>query len=199
MKNIILFVATLVAAIATSAYKPADTENDLKQRLQTLSGTYADAKPYAYGQAWGQRVFTFNKGKWTLVFTLALDPELKMKVFEFRTIGNYKLQEKSVSVANTYNAVFYEDKKFVTVKTTDQNLINAFGFAPCQITPNIEKDISENGCSAWKSVKACPGDYDLLSLDDEGKLYFGERPADNDMCSPEKRPTTLTPPVVKVK
>ena len=196
MKNIILFFAIAVAVAATTAFKPAET---LKDKLESLSGTYADAKPYAYGQAWGQRVFTFNKGKWTLVFTLGLDPELKMKVFEFRTVGTYRLQEPSKIVANTYNAVFYEDKKFVTVKTTDQNLINAFGFAPCQMTPNVEKDISENGCSAWQSVKACPGDYDLLSLDSEGKLYFGERPADNNMCSPEKRPTQLSPPVVKVK
>ena len=196
MKNIILFFAIAVAVAATTAFKPAET---LKDKLESLSGTYADAKPYAYGQAWGQRVFTFNKGKWTLVFTLGLDPELKMKVFEFRTVGTYRLQEPSKIVANTYNAVFYEDKKFVTIKTTDQNLINAFGFAPCQMTPNVEKDISENGCSAWQSVKACPGDYDLLSLDSEGKLYFGERPADNNMCSPEKRPTKLTPPVVKVK
>ncbi|MCU0419262.1 MAG: hypothetical protein MUC38_06345 [Cyclobacteriaceae bacterium] len=196
MKTIILFLAIAVAAVATSAFKPADS---LKDKLETLSGTYADAQPYPYGQAWGQRVFTFNKGKWTLVFTLALDPELKMKVFEFRTVGTYKLQEKSAVVANTYNAVFYEDKKFVTVKTTDTNLINAFGFTPCQLTPHVEKDISENGCSAWKSVKVCPGDYDLLSLDREGNLYFGERPVDNDMCSPDKRPTKLTPPVVKQK
>jgi hypothetical protein len=196
MKTIILFFAIAVAAAGTTAFKPAET---LKGKLENLSGTYADAKPYAYGQAWGQRVFTFDKGKWTLVFTLGLDPELKMKVFEFRTVGTYRLLEPSQVVANTYHAVFYEDKKFVTVRTTDQNLINAFGFAPCQMTPNVEKDISDNGCAAWKSVKACPGDYDLLSLDKEGKLYFGARPADNDMCSPEKRPTQLTPPVVKQK
>jgi hypothetical protein len=44
-------------------------------------------------------------------------------------------------------------------------------------------------------VADCGTDHDLLSLDATG-LRFGARPADNDMCSPELRPTTLTSPVV---
>lgn len=194
-----LFSVMLLLALTGGLLALKYKEEPLKAKLEKLSGTYADATPYNYGKAWGKRVFTFDKGKWTLVFTLALDPNLQMPVFEFRTFGRYKLQEKSASVADTYNAIFYEDKKFITVKTTDENLIQAFGFKPCAITPNIEKDISETGCSAWKSVAACPGDHDLLSLDKNGNLYFGERPADNDMCTPEKRPTKLTPPVIKLK
>jgi hypothetical protein len=182
-------IATLLVAFTTS--------NNTKKKLQNLSGTYSDAQPYNYGKAWGNRVFTFNKGKWTLVFTLALDPEMKMQVFQFRTFGTYKVQEKSSKVANAYNALFLEEKKFVTLKTGDENLIKAFGFAPCNMTKDVEQDISAKGCSGWKSVADCPGDNDLLSLDKNGKLYFGNRPADNDMCSPEKRPTSLTPPVIK--
>ena len=168
-----------------------------KSKLQNLSGTYSDAKPYNYGKAWGNRVFTFNKGNWSLVFTLALDPEMKMQVFQFRTFGTYKVEEKSSKVTNAYNALFLEEKKFVTLKTTDENLIKAFGFAPCNMTKDVEQDISKKGCSGWKSVADCPGDNDLLSLDKEGKLYSGNSPADNDMCSPEKRPTSLTSAVIK--
>jgi hypothetical protein len=197
MKKSFFYISIMAASAIALAFTTTSDRN-LKTKLENLSGTYADAKPYAYGKAWGHRTFTFNNSKWTLNFTLALDPELKMKVFEFRTLGSYKVQEKSTTVPNTYDAIFFEDKKYVTIKTTDQNLINAFGFTPCQMKPNVEKDISENGCSGWKSVKDCPGDYDLVSIDYEGKLYFGERPVDNDMCSPEKRPTRLTPPVIKV-
>lgn len=197
MKKAIIYFAIVVTAALTFAFTNKNN-TDLKYKLEHLSGTYADAKPYNYGKAWGNRVFTFDKGKWTLVFTLSLDPEMKMQVFEFRTYGTYKLQEKS-SVTDTYNALFLEEKKFVTLKTNDKNLIEAFGFAPCNMVKDVEKDISENGCSGWKSVKDCAGDYDLLSLDKEGKLYFGDRPSDNDMCSPKKRPTKLTPPVTKSK
>ncbi len=197
MKKITSIIAIALFAIALTAF--TTTEKDLKYQLENLSGTYADAKPYAYGQAWGKRVFTFDKGKWTLLFTLALDPNMNMQVFQFRTFGTYQLQDKSNKVANTYNAVFYEEKKLLTLKTSDENLIKAFGFVPCNMTKDVEQDVSEQGCSGWKSVAACPGDYDLLSLDKEGKLYFGNRPADNDMCSPDKRPTSLTPPVTKMK
>lgn len=196
MKKAIFYAAVCTALIAAVAFTNTK-DNSLKYKLEHLKGTYADAKPYNYGKAWGNRIFTFDKGKWTLVFTLALDPEMKMQVFEFRTYGTYKLQEKSTKVPDTYNAVFYEEKKFITLKTDDKNLINAFGFAPCSLQKNKEQDISITGCAAWKPVKDCPGDFDLLSMDAQGKLYFGDRPADNDMCSPEKRPSKLTPPVVK--
>ncbi|MFN7115708.1 MAG: hypothetical protein ACK4TA_02860, partial [Saprospiraceae bacterium] len=134
-----------------------------------------------------------------LKFTLALDPELKNPVFVFRTYGNYEVLRKSKVVKNAYEAVFSEDKKFVTLKTDNQNLVNAFGFAACGLTLNVEKDISQVGCSAWKAVAICHQDHDLLALDESGKLYFGERPADNDMCTADKRPTKLTPPTVKVQ
>ncbi len=196
-KSISLIV--IIALVSVSFAFKSFSEKDLKSKLENLSGTYADAKPYAYGQAWGKRVFTFDKGKWTLLFTLSLDPEMKMQVFQFRTFGTYKLQGKSKIVAASYNALFYEEKKYLTLKTSNENLIKAFGFTSCSMSENVEIDVSEKGCSGWKSVTACPGDYDLLSLDKEGKLYFGNRPKDNDMCSPEKRPTSLTPPVVKVK
>ncbi|WP_111670989.1 hypothetical protein [Algoriphagus litoralis] len=195
-RNVSIVLLALLALAVVLSFK-SRTEN-LKSKLENLTGTYADPMPYPYGEAWGKRKFTFDKGKWTLVFTLSLDPDMKLKVFEFRTFGNYKLQRKSAMLPDTYEAVFYEEKKFVTLKTTDENLIHAFGFCPCNLSLDVEKDISLNGCSAWQSVKQCPGDYDLLSMDKEGKLYFGERPGDNDMCSPQRRPSKLSPAVVKL-
>ncbi len=171
----------------------------MKNDLETLSGTYQDLEPYVYGNAFGQRIFTFENGHWTLEFTLGLDPTLEKQVFQFRTYGSYTIEEASTLVENAYHAAFGEDKKFVTLKTDDPQMIAAFGFADCGLTPFVEKDISASGCASWKSVSACPVDYDLLSLDEDGLLYFGQRPADNDMCSADKRPTSLTPPVTKVQ
>jgi hypothetical protein len=198
MKKLLIYFATLLGILVGFAFA-FSPDKDIKTKLETLSGTYADAAPYAYGQAWGTRVFTFDKGKWTLLFTLALDPEMKVQVFQFRTFGTFDVKDRSTVVADTYNAVFFEDKKLLTLKTDDENLINAFGFAPCGLVRDVEADVSKKGCSGWKSVDECPADHDLLSLDSEGRLYFGNRPQDNDMCTPEKRPTSLTPPVIKVK
>lgn len=173
-------------------------EDTAKEQLQQLSGTYMDLEPYAYGEAFGQRIFTFGDGTWTLRFTLGLDPQLAQPVFEFRTYGTYEVLEPSAVVAEAYEALFLEEKKFLTLKTDNEQLATAFGLASCGLEPNVEKDISVEGCALWAAVAVCNEDHDLLSLDEEGLLYFGERPADNNMCTADRRPTALTPAVTKI-
>ncbi|MCU0695408.1 MAG: hypothetical protein MUC96_02635 [Myxococcaceae bacterium] len=168
-----------------------------QKRLSSLQGTYADAPTgYAYGQAFGHRTFTFENGKWTLRFTLALDPEFKVPVFDFRTRGSYQVLGPSSSVPGAYEADFTEDAKYLTLRTSDARLIEAFGFGACALTPNAEKDVSVEGCLGWKPVSVCPTDHDLLALTPEGGVRFGQRPQDNDLCTAEKRPVALTPAVL---
>lgn len=194
--SILFLLVPVFFSCSKGELSPLET---MKNELEHLSGTYKDIEPYPYGDAFGQRVFTFDEGNWTLEFTLGLDPNLENQVFQFRTYGSYTITEASSMVLNAYNAEFGEDKKFLTLKTDNPHLIKAFGFSACGLTPFKESDISETGCSLWKPVSECPIDYDLLSLDKNGLLYFGQRPPDNDMCSAEKRPTSLTPPVTKVQ
>ena len=68
--------------------------------------------------------------------------------------------------------------------------------ADCGLTANLEADISESGCAAWRPVADCGEDHDILALDGTG-LRFGVRPDDNDMCSAEKTPTALLPAVIR--
>lgn len=201
MQKIILFACIIaVAASAFTSINKSGSKKDMKLSLQNLSGTYKDPKPVDWGRGtYGTREFTFSKGKWTLNFILALDPEMKNQVFVFRTKGTYKVLDKSATVPNAFNALFLEDKKYVTLKTNDVQLAQGFGLAACGFTKDVEKDISVTGCSLWKPVKECNEDHDLLSLDKEGRLYFGVRPPDNNMCSADKRPTQLNVPVVKIK
>ncbi|GBF50358.1 hypothetical protein LPTSP4_18830 [Leptospira ryugenii] len=167
--------------------------------FNSLQGVYADPKPYAYGQTFGHRKFTFEKDRWSLDFTLSLDPQGNLPVFSFRTFGNYKVLAPSKLVPGAWEAIFYEDKKFVTLHTKQKELIDAFGFTPCSLEVGIEKDISATGCSAWAPVSVCNEDHDLLALTETGGIRFGERPRDNNMCKAENRPTSLTPSVEKVK
>lgn len=182
----------LAVALATAVFSQGS-----KKQLQTLSGTYTSLSAEDWGRGtFGTREFSFDKGKWTLRFTLALNPKMENKVFEFRTLGTYKVLGKAKNV-EAYEAIFYEDKKFVTLKTSNQELIKNFGLASCGLSTGVEKDISVEGCALWPSVKDCDEDHDLLALDADGQLYFGVRPADNNMCSSDKRPNKLLPPVTK--
>lgn len=192
---VLLFILTFGAAACQSN----QTSKLEINQLNALNGTYIDPIPYEYGQGvYGKREFTFKNGSWTLDFVLALDPKLNTKVFRFRTLGSYEILRPSANLPQAYEANFKEDKKFVTLLTQDKGLAQAFGLMSCSLAIGIEKDISKEGCSLWKSVKDCPIDHDLVKLDKDGKLYFGVRPKDNNMCKEEFRPTSLTQPTIRM-
>jgi hypothetical protein len=166
--------------------------------LSQLAGTYRSSAAEDWGRgSYGTREFGFNEGRWSLRFTLALDPQMRSKVFEFRTQGHYVVGAASKTVPGAFDALFTEDAKYVTLHTSDPQLAAAFGLAACGLQPGVESDISVAGCAVWKPVAVCREDHDLLALDAQGGLRFGVRPPDNDMCSAQKRPTALLPAVVK--
>lgn len=195
----IALCAALGSVSASLAH--ADTPPSLvpdKVPLQKLAGTFASIGAEDWGRgAFGHRAFAFDGGRWNLRFTLALDPGLQNKVFEFRTLGSYRVLRESKAVRGAFDALFLEDRKFVTLLTDNAELAKAFGLVECGLVPGVEKDISETGCARWKPVSVCREDHDLLALDTAGFLYFGVRPEDNDMCTPDKRPTRLIYPVAK--
>lgn len=189
----VAIASTLLAASGAHAEQPLSE----KATLESLSGTYVSPKVENWYGAYGTREFTFENGSWGLRFLLALDPEMKHPVFQFRTGGPYKIGLRSPAVPNAYEAVFYETAKYVTLLTNDLGLIQGFGLARCSLRPNVETDISATGCANWKPVSECGEDHDLLAIDPTGALYFGMRPKNNGMCTADKRPTALLGPVVK--
>lgn len=185
--------AVLAAAAATAL--SAEGFGD-RSDLEALSGTYASPAAEPWYGGFGTRRFTFEDGRWSLVFTHALDPAMQRGNFVFRTEGLYEIGAPSAAVPGAFEAVFHERAKYVTLLTDDAGLIQAFGFAGCGLRPHVEVDISATGCAAWKPVSVCGEDHDLLALGPDG-LHFGVRPADNDMCTPDRRPTALLPAVIR--
>jgi hypothetical protein len=187
------------ALLGLTVGEPAAAGPDLpdRARLEQLSGTWASPAPEPWYGAWGTREFTFDRGTWSLRFTLALDPAMAQPVFRFRTGGPYRLLERSTAAPAAFEAVFFEDTKHVTLLSTEPRLAAAFGLAACGLVPGQEADISAEGCARWKPVRDCREDHDLLGMDADGGLLFGVRPRDNDMCTADRRPTALLPPVVR--
>jgi len=153
--------------------------------------------PENWYRGYGTRTFRFADGKWELTFVYALDPAMTQVVFEFHTEGPYKVVGTSATVVGAFDTTFYEDAKAVTLRATDTKLVEAMGLGNCNLKLNVKTDISTSGCAGWKPVAECREDHDLLAIDAAGKLFFGVRPADNDMCTPDKRPTALLPAVIK--
>jgi hypothetical protein len=191
MRTAITLAAGIVIAFAASAR--AETAD--AAALSALSGTWESPAPEPWYGGWGTREFVFRDGTWSLIFTHALDPAMTLRTFQFRTGGGYAVGAPSETVPGAFRTVFAEDWKRVTLLTTDAGLTAAMGMAGCGLTPNLEADISATGCASWKPVSECGEDHDLLALDATG-LRFGVRPADNDLCTPDKTPVALLPAVV---
>lgn len=191
------WLAAACGAVASPTAESVPREALDRATLATLSGTWASPQPEVWYGAHGTREFRFDQGAWSLRFTLALDPDMKSGVFEFRTGGPYYIAQASKTVPGAFDAVFMEDRKFVTLKTADPALVQAFGLAGCGLEVGVEKDISAQGCASWRPVAVCREDHDLLALGPQGSLRFGVRPRDNDLWSAAKRPQALLPAVVK--
>ena len=191
MKHLLCTLAVSAACTAV----PALAGSPDAAALQALHGTYVSPTVEEWYGGFGTREFVFADGRWSLIFTHALDPQMTMRTFQFRTGGAYRVGEASQIVEGAYNTVFDEDWKHVTLLTDVPEIVAGMGMADCGLTVNLETDISGSGCAAWQPVAVCGEDHDLLALSNEG-LHFGQRPADNDMCTADKRPTALLPAVV---
>jgi hypothetical protein len=189
---ILAFTAALGVSIAAPS-AAADGFADAAT-LAALHGTFESTAPEPWYGGFGTREFVFADGQWSLIFTHALDPDMTMRTFQFRTGGGYRVTGPSAAVPGAFEATFDEDWKHLTLLTAEPEVIAGLGMAGCGLTVNLEADISATGCAAWAPVAVCGQDHDLLAMDEAG-LYFGQRPMDNDMCTPDRRPTALLMPV----
>ncbi|CAN5857227.1 hypothetical protein BH24ACI1_BH24ACI1_18780 [soil metagenome] len=88
------------------------------------------------------------------------------------------------------------NKKNLTLLTDEISVIRRFNLADCNLIKGKEKDILDTGCSFLTPVNDCPQEYDLVRIDGNN-LQLGARPADRNMCSEEKRPKSLSLPLIK--
>ncbi len=193
----ILLAALCAAALCPLAARAETPSPADAAALAELRGTYVSPTVESWYGGYGMREFVFADGTWQLIFTHALDPQMVLRTFQFRTGGDYRVGAAHPTLPATYQADFDEDWKHLTLLTTDPQVIVGMGLADCALTANLETDISAKGCGPWPAVAECGTDHDLLALDATG-LRFGQRPADNNMCSPDRRPDALLSPVVAV-
>ncbi|MFN3225626.1 MAG: hypothetical protein ACE360_05185 [Hyphomicrobiales bacterium] len=188
-----IFRTTLLATAALACAGTALAQDFApREDLEAVHGTYRSAEPEEWYGAYGTREFTFADGRWQLIFTHALDRDMTMRTFQFRTGGPFEIRELSETVDGAFHGVFHENWKHVTLLTDNPEIVAAMGMADCDLTYNLETDISLTGCGHWLPVAECGEDHDLFAMDEAG-VYFGVRPRDNNMCTPDRTPTALLP------
>jgi hypothetical protein len=138
--------------------------------------------------------FDIAKSTWGVDYTVFADSACSTKFITVRIEGPYELGAASRSVAGAFDAKFGFTKKTVTphLAAAADFLASANGCGTSGFTAGQAKDISAAGCAGLgqQPIAACSADYDIAKLEGD-VLTFGSRPADNNMCSPDKRPTSL--------
>lgn len=183
----------LIATFPASALK-----NSTVSAMQNqLLGKWKSAAAEQVGNVgFRTREFTFTTDRWLIEVVFYSDKELTKPLFSFVGEGHYTLAENSMILPGATNAAFFFDKKLLTMLTDDSVTIKQFKFDDCNLTRNIAKDISANGCSNFTSVAVCGQEYDIVNIERD-TLRLGARPADGNLCSAEKRPKNLGQPLVK--
>ena len=188
MKKTLLTLAITIGIAAATLGAPALAKST---PAKGTDGNWISSKSdHAGNNTFSFREFSFDGNNWNVKYTLYLDEAKTMPVFIFRGIGTYSVTGKSKKVKGASEALFLFDKKTLTLMTDNADLINNLGFANCKLQKGVERDISEAGCSFVAPLAVCNREYDLLKVVGK-KLFLGARPADNNMCTLDKRPVAL--------
>jgi hypothetical protein len=98
------------------------------------------------------------------------------------------------TVAGAENVEFGFTRKAVTAHN-EAAVGFARGLASCgegTWAAGVARDISASGCAplGQRPIASCGQDFDLMAVD-ATSLRFGQRPADNDLCTEARRPAAL--------
>lgn len=184
-----------LSAAACGGAKTAVKPQDLAGRWDSPT---CEAIPNGDGSnSYVQRHFQLTESSWTLNLDAFGDARCQTKLFTARVAGPYTLVKDSDAVPGATEGDFGFGERYLTAHV--QPLADAFAQSGCGTgtwTVGAEQAIP-GACLFFKPIAQCGTDHDLVKVDGD-KLFFGQRPADNDMCVPGKRPAALAAlPVVK--
>lgn len=141
--------------------------------------------------------FDITATDWALDYKVYGDMACATGFLTVHINGPYDLTGPSATVTDAWEGTFSFDAKTATPES-DMAVGFLQSLGACgtgMFTAGSPTDILTDGCAGLGMYpKAmCSSDSDLVQIDAGGKLHFGQRPADNNMCTPDKRPTMLSP------
>ena len=154
----------------------------------------SDCTPSPDGKGRFRMDFHNTTTRWQMAYTVFGDDTCSTPLVQVDVAGPYEIGDVSPTVAGARDATFRFDTKTVTPKI--QALADAINQMPgCGggFALGTAKDVYEHGCpELGQYPKAtCAADYDLVARDGDA-LRFSQRPADNNLCTPDHRPAALS-------
>lgn len=186
--------ATLSLALAcgtSGSSTPSNTGGD------SLVGRWQSACTPMNAQQAFKLDFDIQSATWVLDYDVFGDTTCTTKFLTVRIEGPYETGNVSAP-SGAREARFGFARKLITPhgEAASGFLASEQGCGATGFAAGVARDISTSGCAGLgqRPIAQCPADFDLVKRDGDG-LRFGARPADNDMCTPDKRPTALAPVV----
>lgn len=140
--------------------------------------------------------FDLDATSWALDYVVHGDAACEVPLVTVSIAGPYTIERPSSTVPGAWEARFAFERKTIRPEVDGlRDFLNSLeGCGAAEFQTGVAQDVYASGCPAFGQYpeSACVADYDLVQRDGD-VLRFGERPADNDMCTPEKRPATLSP------
>jgi hypothetical protein len=198
MKSQMLFALVLVACGGASPTTDGGSDATSGGDRPAIAGHWqSECTPTDTGTL--RLDFTIGSDTWSLDYDTFGDAACAAPFLTVHIAGHYELIAPSPTVASAWNARFGFDTKTVAPHgDAAVGFLTSLGDAcggPGTWTDGTARDVFASGCAMLGSYPSstCTADYDVVSIDGAGALHFGQRPADNDMCTEAKRPTMLSP------
>jgi Adenomatosis polyposis coli down-regulated 1 len=191
--------AALFLAAATSAWA-GDKAAAVKLDGNWTSPACESVPDGKGGKMFFKRAFKIAKGSWAIDFSTYGDEACSegKKMVTVDIDGAFKLDGPSAKVPGATEAQFLFGHRKATPKSDGAagwlTSIKACGHSDWKAGKSV--DIDKEGCPELGAhpKKACAGEFDVVKVEGDD-LFFGQRPADGDLCSKEKRPEALGAPV----
>lgn len=196
----------LVAALGCSGGVPVTPENagaggsTAEAAPPSLVGRWqsdCNPSPQADGSTQYARLdFDLTASTWSLEYVVFADAGCEVKLVTVAIAGDYALERPSDVVDGAWEARFGFDEK--TIRPEVDGLRDALngmeGCGASEFETGMAQDVLATGCPGFGQYPAatCSADHDLVKLDGDA-IFFGARPADNNMCAPDRRPAALSP------
>ena len=137
-----------------------------------------------------RRTLSISGRHWSMAFTA----DGKRPLYSGRNVGDVSIGEYR-ALDQTYEAFFAFDRRRLTPQTPEiAEALTAAGCGSGGWAAGVEQDVTETRCPPFRVLAqaSCAGEYGLVRLTKQG-LWLGARPADGDLCAPERRPEHTGP------
>lgn len=197
----ILLASAVFALLALMACPGAQkiTDKMPKPAIPVISGKFASdacvAQPQADGTtSYTKTAYTFTPTTWAMDVDSFGDEACATPLGTLHADGPYTVSGPSTKVPGAFDADLVFQHR--TITPHHEGYIALMQSMSCGKAPyavDQAQDVLTTGCPEMgvPSLADCPREYDLVKVEGNA-LTFGKRPADNNICTVEKRPSELS-------